>query len=100
MTWRAPFERYIEYIEQLDDLIKWTCAGTARVRMMPELYAALDDERTELNKDQREHRERAQRLADLAKREEKRDFPLVHGHALIALHGALEVLAEDLAVAW
>lgn len=97
--WNGPFTRFLTYFGDLEALINITRSGASRVQMMPELERILRDE-SELSEEQRASRERNQKLADLAENEVQRGFPLLYAHSTVSAWGALEVLVNDLAVAW
>lgn len=98
-AWAAPFTRYLEYVDDISNLVEVTRHGMGRVRMMPELLAMLDMGK-EIDEGRQMQRKETQRLADLAAFEEQRGYPLLFAHSAVSLWGSLEVLVHDLAVAW
>lgn len=101
-AWAAPFSRFVGYLGDLDALIDITRSGANRVQMMPELDRILAEGKgdTDLSEARQKSRARNQELADMAANEVARGFPLLYAHSTVSLWGALEVLVNDLAVAW
>jgi hypothetical protein len=99
IPWKAPFARYLEYVDDIHNLVELTRAGMRRVQMMPDLLAILYNDQ-ELDDNRRSQRESESRLAELAANEEQRGYPLLYAHSVVSLWGSLEVLVQDLAAAW
>ncbi|MGW5525515.1 hypothetical protein [Streptomyces xanthochromogenes] len=102
-VWHQPFRIFSQYCHDTEDLIHITLQGAHRVSKEPEILSILYDpelhitEGSELNP---ERMAQSERHAEIAKRELKRSFPLLHGHALMGVWGALEALIEDVSVSW
>src|SRR5690349_4223249 len=100
--WLPAFSRFLEYVDGIDNLINITRTGAGRIQMMPRLTDILDEGKdlTSLSDHDRHRREKEKELADLAADEVARGFPLLYAHSTVSAWGALEVLVNDLAVAW
>lgn len=92
-----PFLRADDRLEETVNLLHLAIQGIARTTVLPELSSALEKftgERSQAEKEQ------VSKVAELAKREVERGFPLLHAQAAISLWSILEVAVEDFAVAW
>jgi hypothetical protein len=101
-SWFAPFDRFIDYVFGVDELTHLAEDGIRRIQDFPKLVRHFfdEDDSEDERKAGKEWLEEQEKFAQLAQSEIDRDFPVLHGHALMGAWGALECLIEDLAVAW
>jgi hypothetical protein len=99
--WLVPFIRFSEYLKESRNVVILAHWGAyfsiEHVELMEVVEGfpfASDD-----SKPTPEQREVAERRATLAKDERDKGFPLLHGHALVGMWGALEAFIEDVCVA-
>src|SRR5690242_5096489 len=101
--WFEPFNRFIDYIYDVDDVMQLAEVGIGRIQSFPkmvrDLFPGISDSDA-VRKADEEWLEEQDKFAQLAQSEIDLDFPLLHSHALVGVWGALEYLIEDLAVAW
>jgi hypothetical protein len=100
---RVPFERCINFAQEADELLRISIHAIARTTQMVPLVsalAALDSDAGDAEADEHRAAELASARADaaFAQRELDRDFPLLRAHTVLAMWGALEVLAKDVAL--
>jgi hypothetical protein len=103
-----PFKRFRTYVQEEGQLLTLAAEGihmlVARVPLA-EALARLDKAASrELAgaspKDERKYLREVRERAKLAREEVDKDFPLLHGHSLVSLWGALETLVEEVVLAW
>lgn len=97
----APFRRALDFTRELDRLLHMSMQGISMLRGVPqamEVLAEVDQEGPEARNPSALQDARLQ--AEFAQAEIHRGFPLLHAHAVISLYGAIEVLIEDVVVAW
>ena len=88
-----PFRVFDRRLENESKYLHLALRGMSMVRHRSRILKVLgESEKQEL--------EAADRDAEWIAREAKDGFRLLHAHAAVAVWGALEVLAEDFAVAW
>jgi hypothetical protein len=106
---RAPFNRFLEYGEQVCRLLRLTMHGINMVTKYDEIveWAVQSDHTTEGEgpktnspESQAARLEQARSEAEYARAEVENDFPKLRAHALMDMWGALEVLIEDVVIAW
>jgi hypothetical protein len=105
---KKPIRRFLEYHEESGRLLHMSINAVARCEGMPQLVAGHNKARKLLIRlgDEEEKlppmmtQEQAEELAKFAKNEIERDFPLLHAHTLMGLWSALEVMVEDMLVAF
>ncbi len=101
---RAPFQRFLDYRDEEARLITLTLRAVTRLSRSADLFDAIETIRqhADLPREPDADRVDEQNRQDiqLANEEMARDFPLLHAHTLVALWSALEVLVEDILVAW
>lgn len=96
--WAGPFQRFHAHVNELDVVVRLFragCDGVQKNAKVMELLADVDDNSLDPAKI-----EKQRDLATLALDQQQRSYPLLYEHSVISLWGALEVLVEDLAVAW
>jgi hypothetical protein len=102
-AWDIAFERFFQYVGDIDNVTSVIKHGILLVKGFPDLLELLiRDESTETR--DREFFEKKmvveKRLGQSAAREIEKDFPLMYGHALTGVWSGLESYIEDLAIAW
>jgi hypothetical protein len=104
-----PGMRFAEYAGEELHLVQMSTAAIAELRgaeaLVESMFHAEDvlvqtGYKEEVSGDREERLEEARKRADFAKQEIERGFPLLHGHSLVGVWGALEVYVRDLIVAW
>lgn len=105
--WAAePFRRFLNYLYESRRILLLTMQGVSQIARSLPLAEALallerEEERLEVQtQEEKRYLDQVKETADFAKMEEERGFPRLHAHALVETWSALEVLAEDLIVAW
>lgn len=100
-SWLGPFKRFYAHVNELDVVVRLFLAGCDGVqrnaKALEVLSDALKDKDSKLDPAKLENQ---RNIATLALDQQRRSYPLLYEHSLISLWGALEVLVEDLAVAW
>jgi hypothetical protein len=108
----APFDRFFEYAEQVDRLLHLTVHGIRILSTHDTLVDRVqdyDNVRHRYESDPSGKAKSPKQVAELeaaraeaafARAEVENDFPKLRAHSLLDLWGALEVLIEDLLVAW
>jgi len=99
---RDPFHRFKAYIDQESQLLRLATAGISALVASEKLVTALArlDKALGDGRDSRQEVREARARARLARAEVKKGFPLLHGHSLVGVWGALETLVDDVALAW
>ena len=99
-----PFLAFTDYMEQNHRLLQMSINGICSFMAMPNTIQALKEtdiavytpEEAERNEDEyKKDLERANSLAEFARKERDDGFPLLHAHALVGAWGALEAAIED-----
>ncbi len=115
--WIAPLlRRHVDYLQETSRILSLSVMGIRRLqgeydleRLRVEVREALSDSDAieasksaeslaETNPPQQERLERAKEIADLATNEANHDFPILHGHSVVAAWGVLDALVDDLLV--
>jgi len=100
---KDPFYRFFDYVQSEIQLIELATNGIRMVVKQARISEALYGVAEILDQPKRRA---ASQLADalvraeVARQEVEADFPLLHGHSLVGIWGALEALINDVAVAW
>ena len=101
-----PFLRFQKYLEESGRILVLSMKGLGQIARMPPLAEALAYfEREEgapdiPTEEERQRLEQVREDARFAEVEEEQGFPRLHAHAVVDVWSALEVLREDLVVAW
>lgn len=95
-----PFRDFIEQTKRLDELLRLSISGISILRGMPKIVEVLAKMQGESGKETRDTLQRAKKEAELAKREVKDDFPLLHAQTTIALWSALEATIRYFLTRW
>lgn len=94
-TWLEPLLRFGDRVHEIATMVHLFRIGCRDTQMSAELFDILADGGNPMASLDERHE-----LASLAQDQQARGYPLLYEHSLISLWGALEVLIEDLAVAW
>lgn len=98
-TWDESCYRFLEYAAEVMDFTQLTRQGIGVITGIPRAVEALMSKNGDPRRAAEEQKlANAKRKAKLAGSEIKNDFPLLHGHALMGLWGALEAMVEDLSI--
>ncbi len=93
-----PFERLMEHIERLDQLLDLSIGGISLIRELPDL---VDPVATTVDKYAGEGTlERTKKEAALADREVREGFPLLHAQATIAVWSSIESTVRLFLAQW
>ncbi len=99
-----PFKRALNRLDELNDLLHLAIDGISRVQLLPRLADAVAHVTKELGEalpaDEEQQRQHVAQLAEKAKREVERGFPLLHAYMAVGCWSVLEVAVEDFLVAW
>src|SRR5205085_8801378 len=93
--WREPIARLVDYIAEERDLIELSRVSIEMLRSQDRDSLALRDAAATLTRVVN-----ASDLVHRAQEESTEDHPLLHGHSLVAIWGAMETMAMDVVVAW
>lgn len=93
--WREPIARLVDYIEEERDLVELSRVSIEMLRSQPRDSEALRNAARTLTRVVN-----ASKLIDRAQAESTQDHPLLHGHSLVAIWGAMETMAMDVVIAW
>jgi hypothetical protein len=93
-----PFRRYLRFIDEQHQLVRLTRAALGKLSVSDKLVRALQnlEEPDNSTLERQQQFEDNIQLAELAKQEVARDFPMMNAHELISQWSALEVFSEDL----
>jgi len=99
------FDRFIEYISEIDQVLNLSIEGINRFQNMPQITKAyMEVKCSEENRQLSEHEQttlkKLNEVSEQAKHLEESGFPLLYAHSIVALWGALETLIEDLSVSF
>src|SRR5882672_1704588 len=94
-----PLQHFVDSWQRNGHLLHLSMRGIRVLTQMPNIFTALmsgagEEEHARLSS----NLEEAKKEAELAEKECKEGFPLLHGHALVAMWGALETAIEDMLV--
>jgi len=96
-----PFNDFIDYVEELGQLVYLSIRGISFMTKSPELVNLLAViENSKEVEEQERLMELAKREAQLAKDEVKNGFPLLHAQAVVSLWGGLETLIKFFLSKW
>jgi hypothetical protein len=95
-----PLEDFLNQAERLGQLLHLSMKGISMLRAVPKLVQTLAKVHEELDEKNNDKFERAKKEADLAKREIRDDFPILHSQTMIALWSALEATIRLFLVRW
>jgi hypothetical protein len=97
----APFKRFLDQTERLDQVIHLSIRGISGLRGFPKLAEAIANlDKTQNAEDAKKRIAEAHRTADLAKREMDTGFPVLHSQAVVNLWSLLEALIQDFLCEW
>lgn len=98
---RQPFEDYLDFTERIGEVVELATVGIAHLQGMPKILEKAAEVLGEKGSpDVKVRLKRAERLAELAKRESAMGFPLIHAQATVAVWGALEDLIRTFVAKW
>ncbi len=105
-----PFESFLDDRNEFMEILQVSMVAIGRLQGGPQMVEAFINARQVLRSVREEEdddtgddslrRETAQREADIATREVKGGFPLLHKHAVIVLWASLDVLIRSVVRAW
>jgi hypothetical protein len=96
-----PFKDLVVQSERLDQLLHLSINGISVLQEMPRIVEAIADiEDTKEESPTQQRIEQAHRQADLARREVKEGFPLLHANHALALWSCLEAAVRLFVVRW
>jgi integrase len=93
--WAEPLVRFVDYIEEERDLVELSRVSIEMLRAQDAGSRPLREAAETLTRVVS-----ATKLLERARDESTDDHPLLHGHSLLAIWGAMETVALDVAVAW
>lgn len=102
-----PFRRFVDFLDEIHQVLTLSAQGITQISRMVPLAEALADlaehdrlrsEADPSGDDSEPDLHLTRQQAELAQTEIDRDFPLLHGHSVVAIWSALESLAEDVLV--
>jgi hypothetical protein len=93
--WREPTARLVDYIAEERDLIELSRVSIEMLRSQDPDSVGLRTAAATLTRVVR-----ASKLIDRAEDESHDDYPLLHGHSLVAIWGALETMSIDVVIAF
>jgi hypothetical protein len=104
---QAPFDRFVEYAKQVHRLLHLAIHGIRILSTHDKLVESLQEYDKVVSSDepkspnqQAAELEAARAEAAFARAEVENDFPKLRAHSLLDLWASLEVLVEDVLVAW
>lgn len=106
MEWAFEnFDRFLEYISEIDKVLHLSIEGIGRFRNMPQITQAYmevkcSEENRQLSENEQATLKKLNEVSEQAKHLEESGFPLLYAHSIVALWGALETLIEDLSVSF
>lgn len=95
IPWQEPLLRFTDRVQELVTMVHLFRAGCHDLQMSAKLFDVLADD-----DDKVARAKKKSEVAELAKDQRARGYPLLYEHTLISIWGALEAMVEDLAVAW
>lgn len=101
-----PIKDFLDYLQRLDQFLLLSIRGVGMITSMPQMvdalahYEAVSKPLEDQGQQRLDQLQRAQKMAELAKREFDEGFPLLHSQALVSQWGGLEALIRTFLARW
>lgn len=97
---KAPFQRFLDDLERVQQLLHLSISGIAQLRSLPELVEVMLESTSEELRSTIDELEKARKEAALAQIELDEGFPILHSQAVVTLWTLLEAAVRSFAAVW